>query len=129
MFVQAHEQMRVNIVSDETRHPLYQHLQRGHQWKPLHYLGISIGHPFEGPGICGHCIRFIPTNERVLSLSMLTKPAGPRAKGVFRLRRLFQRRFLTRHGTTHRKSHRRSEVENSLDTDVVRSLDEHRPAS
>ena len=30
---------------------IYQHLQRGQQWKPLHYLGISIGDPFEGPGI------------------------------------------------------------------------------
>ena len=27
----------------------YQHLQRGHQWKPLDYLGIFIGHTFEGP--------------------------------------------------------------------------------
>lgn len=27
-----------------------QHLQRGRQWRPLHYPGISIGHPFQGPG-------------------------------------------------------------------------------
>ena len=40
--------------------PQNQHLQRGHQWKPLHYLGISIGHPLEalgtyslpGPRVC-----------------------------------------------------------------------------
>ena len=29
----------------------YQHLQRGHQWKPLQYLGFSTKHPFEGPGV------------------------------------------------------------------------------
>ena len=26
------------------------HLPSGQQWKPPHYLWISIGHPLEGPG-------------------------------------------------------------------------------
>ena len=28
---------------------IYQHLQRGHQWKPLHPQGTSIGHPLTTP--------------------------------------------------------------------------------
>ena len=27
------------------------HLPSGQQWKPPHYLWISIGHPLEGPGM------------------------------------------------------------------------------
>ena len=44
---------------------VYQHLQRGHQWKPLHYLGISIGHPFEGPGMCHSSTSKPPQNTTV----------------------------------------------------------------
>ena len=38
------------IVVDEKRRSIYQHLQRGHQWKPPHYLGISIGQALEALG-------------------------------------------------------------------------------
>ena len=38
-------------LSTEVPLLIYQHLPRGHQWKPLHYIWIPIGHPLEGPGM------------------------------------------------------------------------------
>ena len=63
---EVHRVLGVTVCTCMSYSYVYQHLQRGHQWKPPHYLGISIGHPLETLGnICSIRMRHMYSSRRL----------------------------------------------------------------